>query len=97
VVREPTNRASSVTTIATGAVDPDELARRCREQLGVTLGTGIGDLSETSFRIGHMGHVNAPMVLGVLGAVEAALIAMNAPVAGSGIAAAAQLIGDALA
>jgi hypothetical protein len=36
------------------------------------------------------------MVLGVLGSVEAALIAMNAPVAGSGIAAAAQLIGEAL-
>ena len=96
VVRDPTNRANSVTTIATGGVDANDLARRCREQLGVTLGTGIGDLEQTSFRIGHMGHVNAPMVLGVLGSVEAALIATNAPVAGSGIAAAAQLIADAL-
>ena len=95
VVRDPTTRANSVTTIATGGVDANDLARRCREQLGVTLGTGIGDLEQTSFRIGHMGHVNVPMVLGVLGSVEPALIATNAPVAGSGIAAAAQLIADA--
>ena len=83
-----------MTTIAAGSVDANELARRCREQLGVTLGTGIGDLAETSFRVGHMGHVNAPMVLGVLGCIEAALIAMNAPVAGSGLAAAARLIAE---
>ena len=40
--------------------------------------------------------LNAPMVLGVLGAVEAALTSMGAPTAGSGVAAAAVALGDAL-
>ena len=44
-----------------------------------------------------MGHVNAPMVLGALGTVEAALIAQGADIAGSGVAAAARVIGEALA
>jgi alanine-glyoxylate transaminase/serine-glyoxylate transaminase/serine-pyruvate transaminase len=35
-----------------------------------------------------MGHVNAPMILGVVGAIEAALSAIGAPIAGSGVAAA---------
>ncbi len=88
-VVEPTERANSVTTIHTGSVDSLALSLICREQMGVTLGVGVGTIAGTSFRIGHMGHVNAPMVLGVLGSIEAALVAMDAPMAGSGIAAAA--------
>ncbi len=91
-----TERANSVTTIRTGAIDSIELARICRESMGVTLGVGIGDLADSSFRLGHMGHVNAPMVLGVLGVVEAALGSMGAPTAGSGVAAAAAVLGQAL-
>lgn len=90
------DRANSVTTVITGSVDATELARRCREQLGVTLGVGIGDLADRSFRIGHMGHVNAPMVLGVLGAVDVALATMGAPVGGSGVAAASASLAAAL-
>ncbi len=93
---DPAARADSVTTIRTGAIDSVELARVCRASMGVTLGVGIGDLADSSFRIGHMGHVNAPMVLGVLGAVEAALASMGAPTAGSGVAAAAASLGAAL-
>jgi alanine-glyoxylate transaminase/serine-glyoxylate transaminase/serine-pyruvate transaminase len=63
--------------------------------MGVTLGVGIGDLSGSSFRIGHMGHVNPPMVLGVLGTIEAALGAIGRAPARSGVAAAAALIGAA--
>ena len=95
VPREP-ERANSVTTIRTGTIDALELARICRESMGVTLGVGIADLAGSSFRVGHMGHVNAPMVLGVLGTIESALAAMGAPVAGSGVAAAASAIGSAL-
>ncbi|MEX7051152.1 hypothetical protein AB2D20_32785, partial [Pseudomonas aeruginosa] len=42
--------------------------------------TGIGDLQGQAFRIAHMGHVNAPMILGTLGVVEVALTA-STPVA----------------
>ncbi|MEO6570174.1 MAG: aminotransferase, partial [Ilumatobacteraceae bacterium] len=90
------DRANSVTTVLTGSIDATELSRRCREQLGVTLGVGIGDLADRSFRIGHMGHVNAPMVLGVLGAVDVALATMGAPVRRSGVAAASASLAAAL-
>jgi alanine-glyoxylate transaminase/serine-glyoxylate transaminase/serine-pyruvate transaminase len=93
LAREPQHRSHAVTTISTGSVDAVEVARRCREDLGVTLGVGIGDFATTSFRIGHMGHVNAPMVLGVVGAIETALVAMDAPIGGSGVAAATQALG----
>jgi alanine-glyoxylate transaminase/serine-glyoxylate transaminase/serine-pyruvate transaminase len=32
-----------------------------------------------AFRIAHMGHINAPMVLGVLGVIEMGLAALNIP------------------
>jgi alanine-glyoxylate transaminase/serine-glyoxylate transaminase/serine-pyruvate transaminase len=37
------------------------------------LGGGLGPLAGRVFRIGHMGDLNEPMVLGVLAAVEMAL------------------------
>jgi len=43
----------------------------------VVLGVGIGELGGRAFRIAHMGHVNAPMILGTLGAVEIGLIALG--------------------
>jgi alanine-glyoxylate transaminase / serine-glyoxylate transaminase / serine-pyruvate transaminase len=86
-----------VTAIRAGDVDPRRLAEICRDRCGVTLGVGLGDLEGRGFRIAHMGYVNAPMVLGVLGTVEAAMHAMGAPVGASGVAAAAASLGAALA
>jgi alanine-glyoxylate transaminase / serine-glyoxylate transaminase / serine-pyruvate transaminase len=72
---------------------PSAPGRICREHMGVTLGLGIGGVQGTSFRIGHMGHVNAPMILGVIGTIETALHRMGVPIAGSGVAAAAAALG----
>jgi alanine-glyoxylate transaminase / serine-glyoxylate transaminase / serine-pyruvate transaminase len=94
---EPAERSHAVTTILTGSVDSVELARRCRDDLGVTLGVGIGDFADTSFRVGHMGHVNAPMILAVVGAVETALVSMRASIGGSGVAAASATLAGSLA
>ena len=47
------------------------------QKCGVTLSPGIGGLGGKAFRIAHMGHVNAPMLLGTLGAVEIALGALD--------------------
>lgn len=93
---EPAERGDPVTAIRAGDVDVARLAAICREHCGVTLGVGLGDLEGRGFRIAHMGHVNAPMVLGVLGTVEAALVSMGAPVGGSGVAAAARVLAGAL-
>jgi alanine-glyoxylate transaminase/serine-glyoxylate transaminase/serine-pyruvate transaminase len=92
VARDPAQRSHSVTTISTGSIDAAEMMRICREQFGVTLGLGIGGDEHSSFRIGHMGHVNAPMVLGVLGSIEAALLRLGATLGGSGVAAAASVL-----
>lgn len=86
-ITDPAHRANCVTTVRTGSVDHDALRRFCVQQAGLTLGLGIGDVP--GFRIGHMGHLNPPMVMGTLGTIEASLLAMGAPIASSGVAAAA--------
>jgi alanine-glyoxylate transaminase/serine-glyoxylate transaminase/serine-pyruvate transaminase len=72
----PGHRADSVTTILTGDLDPAALLACCDTELGVVLGIGIGEYTGRAFRIAHMGHLNAPMILGTLGTVEAALAAL---------------------
>ena len=49
------------------------------------LGLGIGAYSGGAFRIAHMGHVNAPMVFGALGAVEMGLAALGIPHGSGGV------------
>jgi alanine-glyoxylate transaminase/serine-glyoxylate transaminase/serine-pyruvate transaminase len=94
-VVEPAQRAPSVTTILVDG-DPTAITDYARDVCGVTLGLAIGDLAGKAFRIAHMGHVNAPMVLGSLGAVEMALQARKIPHGSGGVAAAvAYLAGNA--
>lgn len=91
---DPAARSNAVTTVITGATDAQALRDRCAEHAGLTLGLGIGNVP--GFRVGHMGHLNPPMLLGTLGTIEAALGAMQVPVGGSGVAAAAAVIADAI-
>ena len=44
-------------------------------------GVGIGELQGQAFRIAHMGHVNAPMILGTLGVIEVGLNALRSRMA----------------
>ena len=69
-IAEAGERSNTVTTVTMNGHDPAALQRYCKEKCGVVLGTGIGDLSGQAFRIAHMGHVNAPMILGTLGVIE---------------------------
>jgi len=96
-IPDPAHRSNSTTTVLSGEIDAQRLRRICDDDCGLTLGIGLGDFESRAFRIGHMGHLNPTMVLGALGTIEAALEAMDAPVGGSGVAAAAQVIGGALA
>ncbi|WP_257170708.1 alanine--glyoxylate aminotransferase family protein [Bradyrhizobium sp. SRS-191] len=94
-IEEPTERSNTVTTVLVGGgYDPAVLQTYCKEQCGVVLGTGIGDLSGKAFRIAHMGHVNAPMVLGTLGVIEMALVALKIPHGRGGLDAAIQWLGE---
>jgi alanine-glyoxylate transaminase / serine-glyoxylate transaminase / serine-pyruvate transaminase len=96
-IAEPAERADSVTTIVmTDGRSPAELARYCREQCGVVLGRGIGELGGRAFRIAHMGYVNAPMVLGTLAAVEMGLAALDLPHRRGGVQAAIDYLSEAV-
>ncbi len=94
---DPQSRSAAVTTVLTGSIPADEMRSICRYQAGLTVGVGIGDFADRAFRIGHMGYVDPPGLLGVLATVESSLLAMDAPLGGSGVAAAAAVIGQHLA
>ncbi len=95
-VTEAAERSDCVTTVLTGGVDAVTLRAVAEQEAGLTLGIGLGGQEGGAFRIGHMGHMNPPQVLGTLATVEAALTGLGAPVGGSGVAAAAQVIGQAM-
>lgn len=92
VVANPVNRGNSTTSVHSDKVDAIRLRAICEQKAGLTLGIGLGPDEATTFRIGHMGHLSPPMILGTLATIEAALIAMEAPMGGSGIAAAAKAL-----
>lgn len=97
-VAEPHERSNTVTTVTmTTGHDPAILQRYCKEKCGVVLGTGIGDLSGQAFRIAHMGHVNAPMLLGTLGVIEVGLNALKIPHGKGGLEAAVAYLGEQVA
>ena len=97
-VAEPHERSNTVTTVTmTTGHDPAVLQRYCKEKCGVVLGTGIGDLSGQAFRIAHMGHVNAPMLLGTLGVIEVGLNALKIPHGKGGLEAAVSYLGEQVA
>ena len=88
--------SDAVTTIRMlQGAKPDPITTFCRENCGVILGKGIGDLSGEAFRIAHMGHVNAPMMLGTLGIVESSLAALGIAHGKGGIQAAVDWIAEA--
>lgn len=93
-IDDPAERADTVTTVVMQkAGDPEALQGYCNETCGVILGTGIGDLIGRAFRIAHMGHVNAPMMLGTLGVIEMALGALDIPHSKGGVSAAIAFLG----
>jgi len=92
---EPAERSDTVTAVLmNGDRDPEALRAYCNEKCGVILGQGIGELSGKAFRVAHMGHVNAPMVLGTLSVIEVALNALGVPHGKGGGQAAIDWLGE---
>jgi alanine-glyoxylate transaminase / serine-glyoxylate transaminase / serine-pyruvate transaminase len=90
----PEERSDTVSVVLTNGCDPDALRAWCRDNCGVVLGHGIGELSGKAFRVAHMGHVNAPMLLGTIGVIEMALGAMGIPHGSGGVQAAITYLGQ---
>ncbi|SDE11787.1 alanine-glyoxylate transaminase / serine-glyoxylate transaminase / serine-pyruvate transaminase [Salipiger thiooxidans] len=100
-IADPALRSHAVSALRIGAPYGAQLREWTDSRAGLTLGIGLG-MSEPDdpagtgfFRIGHMGHVNAHMILGALGVIEAGLQALGVPHGRGGVAAAAEVIGGA--
>lgn len=99
-VATPSDRAHSVTAARFGAPHATRLREWCEQKAGVTLGIGLGMAASTDpayhgfLRVGHMGHVNAHMVLGALAVMEAGMQALNIPHGEGALAAAAKFVAE---
>ncbi|MDJ0945903.1 MAG: aminotransferase class V-fold PLP-dependent enzyme [Kiloniellales bacterium] len=88
---EPAERSVSVTTVLTPeGVDGQDFRDYVRDAHDAALGGGLGTMEGRAFRIGHLGCLNAPMVLGCLAAVETALIRRSIPHGDGGLRAAVE-------
>jgi alanine-glyoxylate transaminase/serine-glyoxylate transaminase/serine-pyruvate transaminase len=82
-VSRPEWRSHAVTALRMPAPKATELRRWTEHKAGVTLGIGLGLVPADDpawhglFRVGHMGHVNAHMVMGVIGTIDAGLKALG--------------------
>lgn len=94
-------RSHAVTALRMPAPKATELRRWTEHKAGVTLGIGLGLAPADDpawhglFRVGHMGHVNAHMVLGVVGTIDAGLKALGIPHGAGASEAAAQIAASA--
>lgn len=88
--REPKWHSDTVSAIVVPeGVDSTQVARQAYHRYGVSFGIGLNKVAGRVFRIGHLGALNEPMLLGALGAAEMALADCGARIAfGSGVAAA---------
>ena len=92
-IADPAYRSHAVTSVEIGSPNGDALRKWCEHQCGLTLGIGLGrSPADAYFRIGHMGHVNAHMIMGVLGTIDAGLKALSIPHGEGALAAAASAL-----
>ncbi|WP_368418704.1 alanine--glyoxylate aminotransferase family protein [Rhodovarius sp.] len=68
--------------------DADRVRATARNSFNVSLGAGLNKLAGRVFRIGHLGDLNEPMILGTLASVEMALKLNGVPHRPGGVAAA---------
>ena len=97
-VADPQHRSRAVTALRIGSPNGTALRDWVESHLGLTLGIGLG-MAEPGdpawhgfFRLGHMGHVNGQMILGLLGGIQAGLTALDIPHGTGAVEAAAAVI-----
>ncbi|NNE53158.1 MAG: alanine--glyoxylate aminotransferase family protein [Sulfitobacter sp.] len=77
------NRSTAVTALRLQSPDATRLRDWVEGELGLTLGIGLGmappgdEAWHGFFRLGHMGHVNGQMIMGMLGGIEAGMRALD--------------------
>ncbi len=89
----PSRVSDSVTAVLMPEGHNAEAIRKtASERFNVSLGGGLGPLGGKVFRIGHLGDLNEPMVLGTLGVVEMSLRLNGVPHGKGGVEAAVQYL-----
>ncbi|KUP93273.1 pyridoxal-phosphate-dependent aminotransferase family protein [Tritonibacter horizontis] len=84
-VTDPGLRSHAVTALRLPSPRATELRNWLEQNLGLTLGIGLGMAPPDSpewhgfFRLGHMGHVNGHMIMGLLGGIDTGLKALDLP------------------
>lgn len=68
--------------------DADAFRALALDRFDISLGAGLGKLSGTVFRVGHLGWINDLTLMGALAGVQMGLRLSGVPVAGDGVAAA---------
>jgi alanine-glyoxylate transaminase/serine-glyoxylate transaminase/serine-pyruvate transaminase len=85
----PEEYSSSLTAVLLPAGhDADELRKIILEHFNMSLGSGLGKVQRTVFRIGHLGDFNDLMLAGTLSGVEMGLTLAGVPHSNGGVAAA---------
>jgi alanine-glyoxylate transaminase / serine-glyoxylate transaminase / serine-pyruvate transaminase len=80
VCKHPAEYSSALTGVLMPAGwDADALRRVVLDRFNLSLGTGLGKLKGTAFRIGHLGDFNDLMLAGTLCGVEMGLAAAGVP------------------
>jgi alanine-glyoxylate transaminase/serine-glyoxylate transaminase/serine-pyruvate transaminase len=81
--------SNSVTTVLMPEGHASDLMRKVAlERFNLSLGGGLGPLMGKVFRIGHLGDLNEPMLLGCLATTELAMKTAGVPFAAGGVDAA---------
>ncbi|MBT7447304.1 MAG: aminotransferase class V-fold PLP-dependent enzyme [Tateyamaria sp.] len=97
-VVDEANRSVAVTSLFLGAPNGTALREWVGKNIGLTLGIGLGMAQPDDpdwhgyFRLGHMGHVNGHMIMGLLGGIEAGLSALDIAYGEGALNAAARVI-----
>ncbi|HBR38071.1 MAG TPA: aminotransferase, partial [Sulfitobacter pontiacus] len=100
-IADPALRSHAVTALRLKAPHATELRDWVEGNIGLTLGIGLGMAPKGSpeshgfFRLGHMGHVNGQMIMGMLGGIEAGMSALGIKRGSGALEAAAKVIGGA--
>ena len=85
----PARYSDSVTAVLMpDGFDAENVRKTALDRFNVSVGGGLGKLSGKVFRIGHLGDLNEPMILGTLAAVEMSLGKNGVPHGTGGVVAA---------
>jgi alanine-glyoxylate transaminase/serine-glyoxylate transaminase/serine-pyruvate transaminase len=100
-ISDPALRSHAVTALRLEAPQATQLREWVQANIGLTLGIGLGMAAPGSaeshgfFRLGHMGHVNGQMIMGLLGGMEAGMASLGIKRGSGALDAAARVIGGA--